>query len=753
MEDCGWKIDDGDGVMRVRTCAWSPPGDHPVGCGMFLTVKDGKVVKVEGDPDHPITQGRLCPRCLALDEVMYNEKRILHPMIRAKEDRGKDKWVQSTWDECLDILEEKVNYVKENWGAESIYVFQGTGRESTLYAPPLGYAVLKTPNASFMMSGYSCYGPRTAVADFILGAGYPEMDYAAFFPDRYDDPRYEVPKYILIWGKNPIYSNPDGLFGHAVIDLIKRGSRLITVDPRVTWLSVRAEFHLQLRPGTDAAVALALLNVVINEDLYDHEFVEKWCYGFKALKERVREYTPEFAEKVSWVPAETIRAAARAYATNSPSTLLWGLALDTETNGVQAGHAVLSLVALCGYYDIPGGVTLSVSSSFMGKWRYECSSELDPESWAKRACLPEYKAFYDTFPGAHPDSLLAYAEKREPYPMKMAWFCGTNGMANTTLGEPRRWAAQLENIEFGVHQDIFMTPTAMAFCDMFLPLTTFAEHDGIVLPHFGRNTHFLGAMNKAVDASDCKSDLEILFWAGKRLNPTFWKWDSVPEFFTEQIQTQYDFTFDDLRNEGVHQQDLVYRKYEKGLLRADGEPGFNTPTGMIELKSALYPNWGEDALPYYEEPHFSPFSEMMTDEEKAEYPLILTTGARNLAMFHSEHRQIPSLRQINPWPLVEIHPADAEQYGIQDGDWVAIENMFGRCVEKARVTDSILQGVVHAQHGWWFPEQDAEAPNLYGVYKSSINSLIPNFHTSKLGYGAPYKNVVCKIYKVESLDD
>lgn len=752
MDECQWKVEE-DGVLKVRTCAWSPPGDHPVGCGMFLHVKDGKVVKVEGDPNHVITQGRLCPRCLALDEVMYNEKRVLHPMIRAKKDRGKDTWVRSTWDECLDILEEEVTGIKAQWGAESIYVFQGTGRESTLYAPPLGYAVLKTPNASFMMSGYSCYGPRTAVADFILGAGYPEMDYAAFFPDRYDDPRYKVPKYILIWGKNPIYSNSDGLFGHAVVDLMKRGSKLITVDPRVTWLSVRAAYHLQLRPGTDAAVALAMLNVVINEDLYDHEFVANWTYGFKALKERVQEYTPEFAEKVSFVPAEAICAAARAYATNSPSTLLWGLTLDTETNGVQAGHAVLSLVALCGYYDIPGGVTLSVSSSFMGKWRYECSSELDPEVWNNRACLPEYKAFFDTFPGAHPDSLLAYAEKGEPYPMKMAWFCGTNGMASTTLGEPRRWAAQLEKIEFGVHQDIFMNPTAMAFCDMFLPLTTFAEHDGIVLPHFGRNTHFLGAMNKAVEAEDCKSDLEILFWAGKRLNPTFWKWNSVPDFFTEQIGTQYDFTFDDLRNEGVHQQNLVYKKYEKGLLRPDGDPGFNTPTGLIELKSALYPHWGEDALPYYEEPDFSPLSDKMTDEEKAEYPLVLTTGARNLAMFHSEHRQIPSLRTINPWPLVEIHPDDAEKYGIKDGDWVAIENMFGRCVEKARITKSILSGVVHAQHGWWFPEQDAEAPNLFGVYKSSINSLIPNFHTSKLGYGAPYKNVVCKISQVNSLDD
>ena len=752
MSDCPWKIDEGDGVYKVRTCAWSPPGDHPVGCGMFLTVKDGKVVKVEGDPDHPISQGRLCPRCLALDEVMYHPDRIMHPMKRDKCDRGKDAWTETTWDEALDIIEENVNRIKEVWGPESIVVYQGTGRESTLYAPAMGAAVLQTPNASFMMSGYSCYGPRCAVADFVLGAGYPEMDYAAFFHDRYDDPRYEIPKYILIWGKNPIYSNPDGLFGHAVIDLMKRGSKLITVDPRVTWLGVHAEYHLQLRPGTDAAVALGMLNVIINENLYDRDFTEKWCFGFEALAERVQDYPPEKVEEISWVPADTLRAAARAFATNSPSTLLWGLALDTSANGVQAGHAVLNIVAICGYFDVPGGVTLALPTSFLGKWRYETNQMVPRDLWSKRACLPEYKGFYDTFPGAHPDSILSYGETGQPYPVKMAWFFGTNGLANTTFAEPRRWKAFMDELEFAVDQDIFMTPTAMAFCDVMLPLATFAEHDGVVTPHFGRNTHFNGAMNRAVDEADFKSDVEILIWLGKRLNPEAWPWDTAEEFFTAQMEPATGMTFDDLRNEGVHLNPFEYRKYETGKLRPDGQPGFNTTTGLIELKSTLYPNWGEDALPYFEEPYYSPTSDKISQVMKDEYPLILTTGGRNLAMFHSEHRQIPSLRAINPDPIVEIHPDTAAEYGICDGDWVAIENELGRAVERARITTVVHPRVVHAQHGWWFPEQEGEEPNLYGVWKSSINSLIPNFKTGRIGYGANYKSVICKIYKVDSLD-
>ena len=159
---------------------------------MFIyTDKDGKFVKVEGDPDHPISQGRLCPRCLAMGEFLQHPDRIRYPMKRAREDRGKDAWERITWDEALDILEREVRKIWANYGPEAIYLFQGTGREATLYAPPMAQACFKTPNCSFSMSGGSCYGPRTVVADFLLGAGYPELDYAAYFPDRYDEDVYK----------------------------------------------------------------------------------------------------------------------------------------------------------------------------------------------------------------------------------------------------------------------------------------------------------------------------------------------------------------------------------------------------------------------------------------------------------------------------------------------------------------------------------------------------------------------------------
>ena len=556
---------------------------------------------------------------------------------------------------------------------------------------------------------------------------------------------------MLFRSKDPLYSNPDGFFGHAIIDLMKRGTKFITIDPRVTWVGVRAEYHLQLRPGTDSAVGLGLLNVIINEDLYDHDFVENWCFGFDRLVERVQDYPPEKVEEISWVPADILRGAARAFATNGPSSVMWGVSLDMAQNAVQAGHAMLDLIAICGYFDVPGGVTLALPSSFIGKWRYECSNLLDPDLFKKLLIEEQYAGFRASSTQSHPDSVFNTLESDKPYPLKMAWLIGTNPIA--CMGaDPKGWYERFLKSEFNVVQDCFMTPSAMGFCDLFLPLTTLVEHDGVVMPHFGRNTHFLGAMSKAVEVGDCKSDLEILMWAGKRLNPDAWPWETASDFFTEQIQTQYDWTFEDLREEVIHLQDFEYRKYEKGMLRPDGEQGFNTTTGKIELCSTLYENWGEDPMPYFQEPFYSPYSDQIPQSEKEEFPLVLTTGGRNLLFFHSEHRQIASLRSLTPDPMVTIHPDTAVACGIAAGDWVAIENEFGRAVMRANVSAVVDPRVVHAQHGWWFPEQEGEAPNLFGVWKANINTLIQNNHVGKLGFGANYKSVICKVCKAEGLD-
>ncbi|MBW2031088.1 MAG: molybdopterin-dependent oxidoreductase, partial [Deltaproteobacteria bacterium] len=285
-----------------------------------------------------------------------------------------------------------------------------------------------------------------------------------------------------------------------------------------------------------------------------------------------------------------------------------------------------------------------------------------------------------------------------------------------------------------------MTPTAEAFADILLPAATYAERDGLTIEP--PPLPYLGTINKAIEpVGESRSDMEIILEMGKRLNPQAWPWDDVRGWY-DSILEPLGMSFDVLRERGWIHAPFHYRKHEKGLLRPDGKPGFNTPTGKVELYCTALEKAGLDPLPYYEEAPEGPVS---TPEIAKEYPLILITGPKVFAFFHSEHRQVPFLRQINPDPVVEIHPDTARELGVRDGDWVYIENRYGRCKQRARLTPEIHKRVVSSQHGWWYPERPSE--ELYGAWESNIGLLIPSGWTGRSGYGYPFKNLLCRIYK------
>ena len=287
-----WKRQEGEETI-FRTCAWSPPGCHPVGCGLQVHVKDGVVTEVEGDPEHPITKGSLCPRCLALTEYIYHPDRIVHPMKRAREDRGLDKWERCSWDEATDLVANAANEIIEKYGAETIAVFGGTGREANYWYTQWANLVFGSPNAVYAQAGWSCYGPRISNTAFMLGGGYPEIDYAQKFADRYEHDEFVPPEVVVLWGKEPLRSNPDGMYGHAVIEMMRQfGTKLICVDPRMTWLGTRSEIVLQVKPGTDTAMAMAWIHVMDKEGLVDREWIDAWTYGYDELAERCKEMPP-----------------------------------------------------------------------------------------------------------------------------------------------------------------------------------------------------------------------------------------------------------------------------------------------------------------------------------------------------------------------------------------------------------------------------------------------------------------------------
>ncbi len=745
-----------DDDYYVRTNVWSAPGCHGSACGAILHVKDGKLVDIEGDESNPITQGRLCIKCLNIPEYQYHPDRIIYPMKRDPKDRGKDKWERITWDEAYDLIVEKTEMVRKKSGTNNaVLTLGGTGREATMFYPVISFTNFKSANVAAPISGDSCYGPRCMMASYMYGSGYPEIDSGMFFPDKYDDPRFERPEYIIIWGSNPLISNPAGYMGYQIIDMMKMGTKIFVVDPQVTWLGSRAEAVLQLKPGTDAALALGMLNVIINEDIYNHNFVEKWTFGFDELSERVQEYTPERVEEITTVPADLIRKVARAYATADGTgrncSIFMGVAMEMQVDAVSDIYAVLDLIAITGNLDVPGGNVIGPKESFTGAWRYEQVKWVEPEDLQRRIGNDREPIERNALSNVQSDMILPHLElPDDERDVRMIWFNSCNALV-CMPAEPQRWIKACKKMDFNVVQDLVMTPTAMALCDLFLPVATFPEHDGIVQIHYGRHTPYLGAEVKALEYGETKSDLEVAFELGKRLNPAGWAdWETIEDWMDDQIKPT-GLTFDELRHKGILTIDgWDYKKYETGALRRDGEPGFETVSGLIELRSIMMEFWETDPLPFHEP---SPFGAEANPEYAAKYPLILTTGGRKFTQFHSEWHHVESFRNIDPWPVLTVNPKTAAEYGLEEGCWAEVFNDYGKCRLNVKISPTIPEGTVHSTHGWWFPEQDAEEPNLFGAFKSNINTLLPNDHIGRLNKGAPYKSNQCSVRRVAGLNE
>ncbi|MBR2521933.1 MAG: molybdopterin-dependent oxidoreductase, partial [Coriobacteriales bacterium] len=585
--DKPWQFEE-DGYTVTRGCAWSAPGCHPVGCGIkFYVNEDGILEKVEGDENQPITQGRLCVRCLTLPDMTYHPDRVIYPMKRAFEDRGKNKWERITWDEAYEIIETNIKDIKEKYGPESIVVFGGTGREGGPMCGPYGQAMLGTPNSCYTQSGYACYIPRVAAATFVTGATYPEMDYAGGLPGRYDDPMYKVPEVMMTWGKEPLPSNGDGFFGHSVIDCMKRGSKLISVDPHTNWLATRAVYHLPLRPGTDAALGMAMLNIIISEELYDKEFVSLYCYGFEQLAERVATMPPEKAAEICGVDVEDIYGATRMYANAQNAAILWGLAIDQKANGAQAGHCILALEAITGNLDVPGGQLLGDVTDSLADLGFGWSS-LGPELQNKIIGLKEYPAYVAIVLNSHADLTLEAMETGEPYEIHAGFIASTNLLAGTCAAQPKRWHDAMQKLDFVFAADCWITPTIQCCADVILPLATFAERESGVAVHYGASPNMTGSVVNAVQVGETKGDLEIQYEIGRRIMPdNYAKFPTLYDFM-EEFRFGNNIDYNELKEEVTRQRKVTYKKYELGLLRPDRKRGFNTPTGRVELYSTMF---------------------------------------------------------------------------------------------------------------------------------------------------------------------
>ncbi len=687
------------------------------GCGTLVHIKDGKVQRITGDPESPTSNGYICAKGRASVELLNHPDRLKSPLRRAGA-KGENRWQRISWDEALDTIANEFLRIKREYGAESIVGTQGTGRPYTaLFQRFLN--CLGTPNRTGSI--HICYHPRLAASRMTCGA-FPICDYYGFGG--------VYPQCVLVWGCNITESgSSDGMCGVQLAQTLRRGAKLIVVDPRKINIAEKADHWVQLRPGTDDALALGMLHVIIQERLYDKEFIKKWTLGFDELAERVKQFSPERMGEITWVPPDTIRTVARTYALTKPSCIQWGVGVDQNINSFQTIRAILLLSGLTGNIDVPGGDVFWVPPANVVLQ----SARLNPgimlpekvpaEMRAKRIGVGKFRVFDQV----HPDLFLDAALSEKPYPIKALFIMGSNMLL--TRSNPWRTAEALKKIGFVVAADLFMTPTVQ-LADIVLPSASWLETDDV--------TDFLTAWcvltrQKVATVGECRDDKQILIELARRMGmEEGFPWKSVREY-CDWILKDSGFTFDELKDVGILKGQMRYRKYE--------EKGFATPSGKFELRCSTLESMGYDPLPSYVEPPESPYA---TPELFRSHPLIITTGGRIEPFFCSEGRQIQSLRKLHPDPQVEINPATASALGIGEGDWVWIENLRGRIKQKARLTEGIHPGVVHAEYGWWFPEA---SPPEHGFKESNVNMLTGGMPCDPHTGSESWRSFLCKVYK------
>ncbi len=687
------------------------------GCGTIMHVENGELVRVEGDPDSPLNKGRLCPIGVATKDLVYHRDRLKYPM-RRKGERGCGEWKRISWDDALNEIAEKLQDIKDEFGAESIVMGTGTGRHHIRWVSRFGHA-LGTPN--WCEPGFAqCFHPRINASLLTFG-DFPVCDFTGNTPAEL----------ILYWGHNPIHSGPDGETRFNVRDSLASKPKIIVIDPRETFLAKRADLWLQLRPGTDDALALAMLNVMIKDEIYDKEFVREWTYGFDALANRVKDNTPEWAEEITWVKAADIRKAAHLFASIKPSLMEWGVAIEQTPNCIQTVRAVSMLPAITGNIDIPGAWVFGMG----GIGRFPSLIEnISEEMNAKRLGADRFKMLCGEgadLPAAHIPTVLQAMREGKPYPVKAFMVFGNNTL--TTYGNSSQVYESLMKLDFMVCADLFMTPTA-ELADIILPAAAWPELDQIAgLPT--RAANVVLAQQKVVQIGECKSDEEIFVELARRMNLDCCR-EPVEDVLDEQLEAGIGMKFSDLKKIGFFKIPFRYQKFR--------ENGFKTPTGKIELYSTRFQEMGYDPLPSYEEPPESPVS---TPDIAKDFPLVLTTGGRIPFFFNSEHRQLKRLRKARPDPLAEVHPDTAKQMGIKEGDWMWIETRRGKIRQKAKIWNGIDPRVIHVEHGWWFPEKPAPE---YGVWESNANLLTSNLPPYDPQMGTYHlRGLLCRVEKAE----
>ena len=670
-----------------------------------VKVKDNEVLDISASPvagnkGHSVKECQKAQRALRW-AYRDDPNRVTHPMIRSK--RG-GEWQQISWDNALDTLAGRLKELSQKEGPKALGIYFGVAYilGNTVGVHALGNFCEKYGTNNIGGYGENCYVPH-AITSFITCGGYlaPDLDPAA------------KPSSIFLWGTNIDASLPP--LGLAVRKFQKeKGAKIVVVDPRKIPLAKKADVFLQLRPGTDAAVALGMIHTIIEEDLYDKEFVENYTLGFEKLKEHVKKWPPEIAAEIAGVPPESIKEAAR-IAAIKPSTILRFLGgLETTQNGFMGHRALDALVGITGNVDNEGGhIIPDPHNGFLINSSYK---------YMGPAIGSDYHPIYPRM--AHNAVGVCFADailNEDPYPLKQMILAGTN-LATMSVNQNRIRAA-LEKLDFVTQIDIRFNDTT-SYADLFLPAQALLEKNEIGSFYCALDNDLLGCINRALDPpGEAWPDYEIWWELGRRLG--FERPINYEDYVNSEILKPAGITYHDLQKEPFYYR-KEFQKYKK-------RGGFLTPSGKYEFYSTYMERMGFEPLPTYVEPLETPVS---LPSLARKYPLTAIDFRKHM-YFHSRWRECAEIRKLCPEPTLEMNPEDAEKYGIADGDMVIVESPRGKIELRAEITEDIKKGVVGTEAGW------SDPANYNMLTGDSV------YHRDPVLGGGLMRGFLCRVVKKE----
>ena len=647
------------------------PHDCPDTCAMLVTVKDGVAIEVKGDPDHPNTAGALCTKVSRYVERTYHAERLLFPQKRVGR-KGEGKFVRISWDEALDIIAAKLKSIAE---------------QDPLAILPYSYAGTMglVQGESMSMRFFNKIGASDLDRTICASAGSVGYQYTIGAKIGTDTEQFEHAKLIIIWGSNPIASNLH--FWMKVQEAKRRGATIIAIDPYRSLTAEKCHQHIALLPGTDTALALGLMHVLIRDDYLDHAYIKNYTLGFDQLAQRVKTWTPEHTAKICGIAPEVVEQLAQLYG----KTALQGEAVAIRLSyGIQRTHGggmavrnIACLPALVGAWRQPaGGILLSSGDSFpkrldrLQRPDLRTTSSLQKQRLINMSTIgndllkPTSKEF-----GPAIQALIVYNSNPvavAPESIKVA-----RGFAREDL--------------FTVVLEHFQTDTA-DYADILLPATTQLEHTDI---HATYGHLYMMANNPAIQAlGESKPNTEIFRLLAARMgfnDPCFSESDDdiAAQAFDSTNQRAIHFDWASLKKTGWQKLNVPLAPFAQG--------GFPTASGKCEFFSAKMQADGLDPLPAY----IPPYESAQSAPQLAQvYPLaMISPPARNF--LNSTFVNVMSLRDTEGEPYLDIHPQDAHARCILDGDMVRTFNDRGSMIMKARVTDKTRAGLVVGLSIWW----------------------------------------------------